>query len=110
MAFWWRAIYGDGAVVDELPGLSSEAIDREKLKRFELRAGAADVLAIEFDEPGRRLVFRRRTDVVGGVPTATCVLVGWNAADGLHIWRVSEGTPPVPEPFPDIELVPCEVL
>lgn len=111
MSFWWRAIYDDGSVVEEVAGLSSEAIDRTKLKRFELRSGAVDVFALEFDDPApRKLVFRRRTELRNGVPAGVCCLVGWNDPQGLHLWRCSEDGSVLPDPFPDVQLVPCEAL
>jgi hypothetical protein len=106
---WWRAIYDDGSVFEEVNGVSSEAIDRDRLRRFEIRSGAIDVAAFDFDGT-TKLVFRRRTEVsLDGAPTGVVVLAGWNAPDGLHLWRVTEQSV-TPDPDPEVDLVPCERL
>jgi hypothetical protein len=105
---WWRAVYRDGSVLDEVAGLSSESIDRSRLRRFELRSGALDVLALEFPDSDKKLVFRRRTEFRNGLPVGVVCLVGWNGPDGLHLWRCTEDDV-IPDPFPEVQLVPCEV-
>lgn len=110
MAFWWRAVYDDGSFLEEVDGVSSEMIDRSKLARFELRHGAVDVLALEFVDRTKRLVFRRRTEIVRGIFQKPYCLVGWNGPNGVEVWRCDEEGRVAPEPDAGIQLIPCEVL
>lgn len=108
---WWRAILTDGSLVEEVAGISSEFIPRDRLKRFELRCGAVDVMALEFANPAeQKLVFRRRTELRNGVPMPPVCIVGWNGPNGLQLWRCSEDGTVVPDSSPDVQLVPCEVF
>lgn len=111
----WRALYADGSVLEQHPGVSTEHIDRARLTRFELRAdNGRDLIAVEFTPGGgRNLVYRRRTAMRmdASVPVVTH-LVGWRDRDSgrVIVHPVTEdGRIGGPTEDHGIDLVPAEL-
>lgn len=77
----WRAIYKDGIVLDQYDEkrdpveVSSEVIDRKKVKTFFIMQGQVPVLTLHLDE-GQNLIYRRRV-TVKGEDRQICHLAGW---------------------------------
>lgn len=72
----WRARYVDGTVLE--PPASSDAIDRDRVKTFELIApGGKTIIELVLEPPEQRLVYRARKDfTVGEGITQICHVVG----------------------------------
>lgn len=112
----WRALYADGTVLDEHPGVSTEHIDRARLTRFELRSDVGrELVAVEFTpDGGRNLIYRRRTEVrMGASAPVVTHLVGWRDRDServvLHPVGDDGHVGPAIEDH-GVELVPAELV
>jgi hypothetical protein len=91
----WRAIYDDGTAVDQYDEkrdpieVSSEVIDRKKVKTFLIIWDQVPVFTLHLEE-GQKLFYRRRTTLTVG--KEICHLAGWQqevGADGEMVWRIA---------------------
>lgn len=85
----WRALYKDGTVVDQYDEkrdpieVSSEVIDRKKVKTFFIMREQVPVLTLHLDE-GQNLIYRRRVSITGD-EKQICHLAGWQHGVGIGI-------------------------
>ncbi|SNQ59538.1 hypothetical protein [Candidatus Methanoperedens nitratireducens] len=94
----WRAIYDDGTVIDQFNEtrepieVSSEIIDRKKVKTFLIMQGQVPVFRLELNE-GQRLFYRRRTSISAGIEQTKdqiCHIAGWQQnIQGEMKWRIA---------------------
>lgn len=85
----WVARYTDGSELPQYNGDGSENkyadIDRTRLQTFGLFDDRARlVIAVHFDEPGKRLIYRRRIEQRSGFDPVTVCLVGWQQTVAGH--------------------------
>jgi hypothetical protein len=111
----WTAVYKDGSTHTEAELDSSERIDRSQLKEFRLYNGDRLAFVALFDDPARKLIFRRRVLLdPGGNQQDIVYLVGWHEnIKGVSVKSIcyiySDGHVEFDDARNDLELVPCEM-
>ena len=119
----WLAYYSNGTTLAQYDGEIENKytdIDRERLVAFALMRDGAPMVMIHFDEPGKRLIYRRRVFLRPGFGPETFYLVGWQlriqgenvqsicvmsesgAMDVIGSWRDDHPL------FGGVEYLPCE--
>ncbi len=76
----WSAIFEDGSTFEQYQNgeeKSSEAVSREKLRKFCLLTKQGKPFFIRELSPGWRFFYRRRTAIEQGGPTQVIHIVGW---------------------------------
>ena len=79
MSYTWEATYRDGTIVKqhvEGQEISSEQIDRLKVGQISIKNGDVDIFTLHIDE-GKKLIYRRRTEMNSGGYVSVCHVVGW---------------------------------
>lgn len=112
----WCAVYKDGSVHTEEELQNSEKIDRAQLREFKLLQDGKLIFSAFFDDPKRKLIFRRRVFLSGltGQVKDMIYLVGWHEnVKGVSVKSIcyvySDGHIEFDDDRSDLELVPCEL-
>jgi hypothetical protein len=112
----WEAVYKDGSVHTEEELGSSEKVDRSQLREFRLYGQEKTVIfRAFFDNPDRKLIFRRRVLLdMGGRVKDIVYLVGWHQnIEGVSVKSIcyiyGDGHVEFDDSRNDLELVPCEL-
>jgi hypothetical protein len=119
----WLAYYADGETLAQYDGETENRytdIDRTRLAAFALVRDGAPMVMVHFDEPDKRLIYRRRVFLRPGVGPEVFYLVGWQmsvrgenvqsicvmsesgALDVIGKWRDDHPL------FGGVEYLPCE--
>jgi hypothetical protein len=116
MAIQWTAVYNDGSEHTQEELLNSERIDRSKLKEFRLYDREKLLFVAFFNNPNRKLIFRKRTLLNGlsGEYRDTVYLVGWHEnIKGVSVKSIcyiySDGHVEFDDARNNLQLVPCEM-
>ena len=110
----WEAIYKDGSLHTEENLLTTDEIDRSQLWEFRLLDGDKIIFKAFFDNPKRKLIFRRRVFLDGkGKLKDIVYLVGWHEnVKGVSVKSIcyiyGDGRVEFDDDRNDLELVPCE--
>jgi hypothetical protein len=86
---YWEVLYDDGTVLCEAEGATYGQIDRARLQSFRIVHSGTIVFEVfpKNGTTGHQLVYRRRTDITGGVGRDVEFIVGFvpNALFGVDI-------------------------
>jgi hypothetical protein len=110
----WKALYQDGTLIEESPEVSSENIDRDKLKEFYLCNTQGAIVFAGFFNPNKKLIFRKRTFMNNQGETLGIVyLVGWHEKIGKGsvktiCYLYPDGHIELDDSREDLALRPCE--
>ena len=87
----WQATYNDNAVLKQFTGKRVnryEDIERVNLKFFDLMKDNKVFLRIHFDDPRKRLIYRRRAVMGQGGVVKVYFLAGWQMTVGKENLQV----------------------